>query len=60
MHPDGLSPREIVREIEAESEEGRFLLRVIDNSMRVSSPETVLKGFGWADGFLKSGAHGDR
>jgi len=56
-HPDGLSPREIVQEIEGETEQGRFLLQLLDNSMKTSSPETVLKGFGWTEGLLKFQAH---
>ncbi len=56
-HPDGLSPRKIVQEIEAETEQGQFLLQLLDNSMAVSSPETLLKGFGWTEGLLKSQAH---
>jgi hypothetical protein len=44
-HPNGLSPKQIVEEIEAHTQDGDFLLKMIDFSIREFGESTILDGF---------------
>lgn len=44
-HPDGLSPRALLKEVEGNTPDGQFFLAVLDNAIKANSLEAVLKSF---------------
>lgn len=44
-HPEGLSPKALLKEVESDTRDGQFFLAILDNAIRANSLETVLKSF---------------
>jgi hypothetical protein len=44
-HPEGLSPRQIVEAIKADTEDGNTLMEMLDHAIKEFSEDVVFRGF---------------
>jgi hypothetical protein len=44
-HPEGLSPKALLKEVEGNTPDGQFFLAILENAIAANSLETVMKSF---------------